>query len=117
VSGNRADAGGEYRVDPDGVLGLLAGLDELGGAFESAHREIDGAAADGPTSLTVDGRTAVVGAWRTFMQDRRTVPGAIMFSISSSAQAVGDATVAIITGDEQMAADTVAASFGVDGGQ
>ena len=37
---------------------MLAGLDTLGGDFESAHREIDSAAAEGPAALTVDGRTA-----------------------------------------------------------
>lgn len=114
MSGYRVDPGVEYRVDPDGVLGLLAGLDELGGSFESAHREIDQAAAEGTAALTVDGRTTVASAWRTFMEDRRMVPGAIMYSINSSARAVGGATVAIITGDEQMARDTVAANFGVD---
>ncbi|MFF7291233.1 DUF6507 family protein [Microbacterium sp. NPDC008134] len=101
-------------MDPDGVLGLMAALDALGGDFQSAHREIDSAAADGPASLTVDGRRAVANAWRTFMEDRRIVPGAVMYSISASAKGVGDATVVIVTGDEQMAQDLVAASFGVD---
>lgn len=110
----QADAGVDYRVDPDGVLGMLAGLDTLGGDFESAHREIDSAAAEGPAALTVDGRTAVANAWRTFMEDRRIVPGAVMYSISASAKAVGDATVVIVTGDEQMAQDLVDASFGVN---
>jgi hypothetical protein len=37
-----------------------------------------------------------------------------MYSISASAKAVGDATVVIVTGDEQMAQDLIDASFGVD---
>jgi hypothetical protein len=111
MSGSRTDIGIDYRVDPDGVLGLLAGVDALGGEFETAYREIDSAAADGPATLTIDGRTAVANAWRTFMEERRIVPGAVMYSISSSAQAVSEATVAIVAGDEQMAAATVAANF------
>lgn len=114
MSRSQADAGAGYRVDPDGVLGLVAGLDDLGADFESAYRGIDDAATSGPSSLTVEGRMVVAKAWRTFMEDRRVVPGAVMYSISSSAQAVGDATVAIVAGDEQMAHDLVDASFGVD---
>ncbi|MBQ3358769.1 MAG: hypothetical protein IJG47_07705 [Microbacterium sp.] len=95
----------EYRVDPDGVLGVLAGLDDLESEFESAHRDIDTAATDGPSALTVDGRKVLARAWETFMEQRQRVPGKVMHVINTSAQAVSNATLEIVSGDEQMAMD------------
>ncbi|GAB3630799.1 hypothetical protein GCM10027421_01520 [Microbacterium shaanxiense] len=94
---------GQWRVDPDGVLGVLAGIDDLGPQFESAYTGIDDAATNGRAALTADGRTVLSSAWEAFMSQRRLVPGKLMHSVSGSAAAVGEATVAIVAGDEQMA--------------
>lgn len=100
---------GQWRVDPDGVLGVLAGIDDLGPQFESAYTGIDDAASSGGAALTADGRTVLSSAWESFMSQRRLVPGKLMHSVSGSAAAVGEATVAIVAGDEQMADNVTAA--------
>jgi len=99
----------QWRVDPDGVLGVLAGIDDLGPQFESAYTDIDDAARSGEASLSADGRTVLSTAWDSFMSQRRLVPGKLMHSVSASAAAVGEATVAIVTGDEQMMENVAAA--------
>lgn len=99
----------EYRVDADGVLGILAGLDDLGDEFEKAVRDIDEVADDGTTALAIDDRTVMSRAWTAFMDERRSVPGKVIHTINVSSQAVSDATLAIVAGDEQMATDTEAA--------
>lgn len=99
---------GQWRVDPDGVLGVLAGLDDLGPDFESVHTEITEASSAAST-LSVDGRTVLSSAWEAFMTSRSLVPGKIIYSVSSAASGVGAATTAIVAGTEQMAADTQAA--------
>lgn len=98
----------QWRVDPDGVLGVLAGIDDLGPDFESAHNGISEAASAAST-LSVDGRTVLSSAWETFMESRSLVPGKIMHEVGAAASGVGAATTAIIAGDEEMAADTQAA--------
>ncbi|KJQ53397.1 DUF6507 family protein [Microbacterium sp. SA39] len=99
----------EWRVDPDGVAGVLAGIDDLGLDFEKVHSEIDDAASAGESVLSIDGRTALSHAWSSFMSDRRLVPGKVMYAISAAAQGVGAATVAIIAGDVEMAGNVEAA--------
>lgn len=99
----------EYRVDADGVLGILAGLDDLGDEFEKAVRDIDEVADDGTTALAIDDRTVMSRAWTAFMDERRSVPGKVIHTINVSSQAVSEATLAIVAGDEQMATDTEAA--------
>lgn len=98
----------EWRVAPDGVLGVLAGLDDLGPDFESVHTGIRDAALAAPT-LSVDGRTLLSNAWDAFMESRSLVPGKIMYTIGAAAAGVGAATTALIAGDEEMSADTQAA--------
>jgi hypothetical protein len=98
----------QWRVDPDGVLGVLAGIDDLGPDFESAQNGISEAASAAST-LSVDGRTVLSSAWAAFMESRSLVPGKIMHEVSAAASGVGAATTAIIAGDEEMAADTQAA--------
>ncbi|MFJ2367747.1 DUF6507 family protein [Microbacterium sp. NPDC087665] len=97
-----------WRVDPDGVLGVLAGIDDLGPDFESVQTGISEAAMAAST-LSVDGRTALSSAWEAFMEMRSLVPGKIMHSVRVAASGVGSATTAIVAGDEEMAADTQAA--------
>ncbi|MFJ2368107.1 hypothetical protein [Microbacterium sp. NPDC087665] len=99
----------EYRVDADGVLGILAGLDDLGGEFEKAVRDIDEVADDGTTALAIDDRTVMSRAWTAFMDERRSVPGKVIHTINVSSHAVSEATLAIVAGDEQIATDTEAA--------
>ncbi|MEZ3159429.1 DUF6507 family protein [Microbacterium sp. BWT-B31] len=95
-------------VAPDGVLGVLAGIDELGPDFETVQTGISEAASSGST-LTVDGRTTLSNAWDAFMEARALVPGKIMYAVSAAASGVGAATTAIVAGDEEMSADTQAA--------
>lgn len=96
----------EWRVDPDGVLGVLGGVDDTASGFEKCRKEIEDATFHGGQALVADGRTGLSSAWESFMDDRRLVPGKIMYAINAAAGAVGAATVAIVTGDEQMASDT-----------
>lgn len=92
-----------WRVDPDGVAGVLADLDDAGSQFEKSRVQIEDAAFTGGDALAADGRTALTSAWSTFMEDRRLVPGKIMYAINAAAQAVSEATVAVVAGDEEMA--------------
>ncbi|MFK0403250.1 DUF6507 family protein [Microbacterium sp. NPDC090225] len=94
-----------WRVDPDGVAGVLAGVDDTASRFEKSRDEIEEAAFEGAETLIADGRTALSSAWEVFLEDRRLVPGKIMYAINAAAGAVSDATVAVITGDEQMAGE------------
>lgn len=95
----------EWRVDPDGVLGVLAGVDEQGLELVSAHDALDAAAADGGSTLSIDGRTTLSQAWDEFMSSRRLIPGKLMYVLKNSSAAVSDATVAVVTGDDQMSDD------------
>lgn len=92
-----------WDVDPDGVLGVLAGLDQLGSSFESARTEATALRSDGAAALCADGRTVVSDAWAQLMDLRALVPGKLMFVLSRSAAAVGEATVEVVLGDDEMA--------------
>ena len=98
----------DWNVDPDGVLGVLAGVDDQGPAFQSAHDDFDGLSSSGG-SLVVDGRDVLAQAWETFASDRRLVPGKLMHAVRSAAGAVSAATIAIVAGDDEMAEDQYAA--------
>lgn len=98
----------DWRVDPDGVIGVLAGVDEQGPVFVSVHDEVTALAAEGGL-LSVDGRDAVASAWNAFFAERSLVPGKLMRAINSAAGAVSAATVAVITGDDEMSDDQYAA--------
>jgi len=94
-----------WRVDPDGVAGVLAGVDDTASRFEKSRDEIEEAAFEGGETLIADGRTALSSAWEVFLEDRRLVPGKIMYAINAAAGAVSEATVAVVAGDEQMAGE------------
>lgn len=98
----------QWRVDPDGVVGVLAGIDDLGPDFEAVQRGIRDAASTA-SALSVDGRAVMSGAWDAFMESRSLVPGKIMHEVAAAASGVGAATAAIIAGDEEMAVGTHAA--------
>lgn len=95
-----------WRVDPDRVIGVLAGVDDEGAGLARAATDIDALAARGSAGLNPDGRTAVANAWQNFIDERRLVPGKLVHVLTSSARAVGEATVAVVAGDERMASDT-----------
>lgn len=99
----------DWRVDPDGVVGVLAGVDDQGAAFEAVHEEVAALAADS-AALTVDGRDVLASAWNSFFSERSLVPGKLMYAINGAAGAVGAATVAVITGDDEMSEDQYAAA-------
>ena len=102
-----------WRVDPDGVVGVLAGVDELGPEFESAQTSITDAAG-AASALSVDGRTTLSNAWVSFMHSRALVPGKILHSVSDAASRLSRATVAITTGDDEMTTTTQAAQHAQD---
>lgn len=95
----------QWRVDAEGVLGVLTGVDAAGPDFESAHRKIEEAAASG-SAVSLEGRTALSSAWDAFLAERSLVPGKVMHAVSSAAAALTEATAAVVAGDEQMTADT-----------
>ncbi|MFE7844389.1 DUF6507 family protein [Microbacterium sp. NPDC057407] len=97
-----------WRVDPDRVVGILAGIDDAGSVLTRAAKDVD-ALYPAPVSLALDERTSVATAWTDFFEDRRAVPGKLIHVLSSSATALSEATVAVIAGDERMAADAAVA--------
>ncbi|MFJ4254558.1 DUF6507 family protein [Microbacterium sp. NPDC090003] len=99
-----------WRVDPDGVAGVLTGVDDTASRFEQSREEIEEAAFEGGGTLIADGRTTLSSAWEVFLEDRRLVPGKIMYAINAAAGAVSEATVAVVAGDEQMAGEMRAAA-------
>jgi hypothetical protein len=101
----------EWRVDPDGVLGVLKGLDDTAPYFERSRDAIEEAAFEGGVALVADGRRVLASAWNAFLEDRRLVPGKIMYAVNAAADAVGAATIAVVTGDETMADDLRAAEY------
>lgn len=94
-----------WRVDPDGVAGVLAGVDDTASRFEKSRDEIEKAAFEGGGTLVADGRRSLASAWEAFLEERRLVPGKIMYAVNTAARAVEEATVVVVTGDEQMERD------------
>lgn len=92
----------EWRVDPDRVLGILAGIDEDGARLVTASDEAREIAASS-SSLQVDGRSVMSSAWSTFWAERQSVPGKMVTVIGRAAEGVSAATVDIIAGDTNMA--------------
>lgn len=93
-----------WRVDPDRVVGVLAGIDDDGVELARSVGRVEELLYS-RSSLSVDGRTALANAWSAFIDERRLVPGTLMHVLASSAQALTEATVAVVAGDEQMASD------------
>lgn len=102
-----------WSVDPDRVVGVLAGIDDEGTELARAAASIDELVYARAT-LSVDGRTALSNAWGAFLEERRLVPGTLMHTLAASAAALTEATVAVVAGDEQMAADGRAASVAAE---
>lgn len=95
----------DWRVDPDRVIGVLAGIDDDGIALTQAVTDVQSLAWEGGAGLKADGRTTVANAWNTFLDDRMLVPGKLIHVLSAAAVAVTSATTAVVAGDEQMAGD------------
>ncbi|KTR94348.1 hypothetical protein NS220_09390 [Microbacterium testaceum] len=92
---------GDYRVDPDRVIGVLASVDDAGAGIADAISGIDALALEGG-SLSVDGRRTLSAAWGDFLEERRLVPGKLAHIVASSATAVTEATTAVVAGDVEM---------------
>lgn len=92
---------GGWSVDPDRVVGVLAGVDDNGSGLASALKQADELAFSA-SSLSVDGRTTLSNAWAAFIDERRMVPGKLMHVLASSARSVSEATVAVVAGDAEM---------------
>ncbi|MDW4574012.1 hypothetical protein R8Z57_14625 [Microbacterium sp. M3] len=93
-----------WSVDPDRVIGVLAGVDDEGVELAEAAAAMDRLAASGAT-LSVDGRTTLSQAWEAFLDERRLVPGKLMHTLAMSAQALTEATTAVVAGDARMMSD------------
>ncbi|MBM3716201.1 MAG: hypothetical protein FJW64_10820 [Actinobacteria bacterium] len=91
-----------YRVDPDRVIGVLAGVDDVGAEMAPAISGMTDAALDGD-GLVVDGRRTLLAGWWAFLEDRRSVPGRLARVVAAAASAVSTATAAIVSGDVDMA--------------
>lgn len=94
-----------YRVDPDRVIGVLAGVDDAGAELTTAIAGMNDAAVDG-AHLVVDGRRTLFAGWWGFLEERRSVPGRLARAVASAAAAVNAATVAVVTGDVNMMLST-----------
>lgn len=97
-----------WRVDPDRVVGVLAGVDECGSALAAVTAEADALSMAG-SGLIADGRHALAQAWEAFLEERRSVPGKLAYSVSSAASAVSSATLDVVAGDVEMADSGAAA--------
>jgi hypothetical protein len=92
---------GDYRVDPDRVIGVLASVDDAGVGIATAITDIDALSLEG-SSLSADGRRTLSAAWGEFLEERRLVPGKLAYIVAASATAVTEATAAVVTGDVEM---------------
>jgi hypothetical protein len=92
-----------WRVDPDRVIGVLADIDDDGADLAQAGTDVQNLAWEGGAGLKADGRTTVANAWTAFLEDRSLVPGKLTHVLSSAAAAVTEATVSVVSGDEEMA--------------
>ncbi|MDI9890392.1 hypothetical protein [Microbacterium sp. IEGM 1404] len=99
---------GDYRVDPDRVIGVLAGVDDAGAGIARAIDETETLALEG-LNLVVDGRRTLASAWSDFLDERRYVPGKLANIVAASASAVSEATTAVVTGDVDMSFTTAEA--------
>ncbi|WP_230007813.1 DUF6507 family protein [Microbacterium sp. Bi128] len=91
----------DYRVDPDRVIGVLAGADDAGAGIARAITDIEDLAMDGQ-SLMADGRRTLASAWGDLLEERRSVPGKLAHTVAAAASAVSEATTAVVTGDLDM---------------
>ncbi|MFS0793908.1 hypothetical protein [Microbacterium sp. 1P10AE] len=98
----------DYRVDPDRVIGVLAGVDDAGAGIAQAIDDMDALALEG-LSLTVDGRHSLASAWSDLLDERRYVPGKLAHVVAGAASAVSEATTAVVTGDVDMSVTTAEA--------
>lgn len=98
----------DYRVDPDRVIGVLAGVDDAGAGIAQAIDDMDALALEG-LSLTVDGRHSLASAWSDLLDERRYVPGKLAHVVAAAASAVSEATTAVVTGDVDMSVTTAEA--------
>jgi hypothetical protein len=98
----------DYRVDPDRVIGVLAGVDDAGAGIAQAIDDMDALALEG-LSLTVDGRHSLASAWSDLLDERRYVPGKLAHVVAAAASAVSEATTAVVSGDVDMSVTTAEA--------
>ena len=92
-----------WGVDPDRVVGILAGVDVEGETLCRAFRDMDTLSSESTSGLAPDGRTSVESAWKDFLSERHRVPGILLRALSRAAGSLTKATDAVVTGDEQMA--------------
>lgn len=98
----------DYRVDPDRVIGVLAGVDDAGAGISQAIDDMDSLALEGQT-LVVDGRRTLASAWSDLLDERRHVPGKLAHIVAAAASSVSEATTAVVTGDVDMSVTTAEA--------
>lgn len=98
----------DYRVDPDRVIGVLAGVDDAGAGISQAIDDMDSLVVEGQ-SLVVDGRRTLASAWSDLLDERRYVPGKLAHIVASAASSVSEATTAVVTGDVDMSVTTAEA--------
>lgn len=98
----------DYRVDPDRVIGVLAGVDDAGAGIAQAITDMEDLALEGQ-SLVADGRRTLASAWGDLLDERRYVPGKLAHVVAAAASAVSEATTAVVTGDVDMSVTTAEA--------
>ncbi len=92
-----------WRVDPDGVIGVLTGMDRAAAVFTEAAallRTTDRGSASG---LAPDGRTTVLAAWEQFISVRQLVPDRMVMLLDKRSSQVAQATADVVLGDREMA--------------
>lgn len=98
----------DYRVDPDRVIGVLAGVDDAGAGIAQAIIDMENLALEGQ-SLVTDGRRTLASAWSDLLDERRYVPGTLAHVVAAAASAVSEATNAVVAGDVDMSVSTAEA--------
>lgn len=96
----------KWRVDPDGVLGVLGAVDENGAQLQEAVTAFSQLAASAPAALTAGGRTMLAGGWAEFADARAQVPGKLITVMSDHCARVSTATTEILLGDVEMSENT-----------
>lgn len=95
----------DWSVDPAGVMGVLAQVDDEGNALERASNEFGDLHGRGVADLSIVGRTSASDAWAVFCSERTDVPRKLMRMIQHRGSQVAEASVAVLAGDAQMGDD------------
>lgn len=98
-----------WSVDPAGMMGVLAQVDDEGNALERAANDFDELSSRGSADMSAVGRSVVSDAWAGFCSERTDVPRTLMWMVQHRCRQVSEAAVAVLAGDAEMDDDIASA--------